>query len=169
MDENKNIASFQLKGSRLIQEGRTRENKTSEFIINEIKKDGWKTHFVPTIWRKKILYKWLRDHESIWGFELYGSQRARLWNYKEEVYAIESPVIYDYLWVKGCSVIVNGKWLYDKKIDDFFKSNDIYIDYDKRGRITLEEYRSRTLKDTLKRLSYWQIVKKTLLRIRSLW
>ncbi len=168
MDNDQSIASIQLKAARLIQEGKKEVVNNSELEISEIDKNGWKTHFVPTIWRKSILKKWLRKHESIWGFELYGSQRARFWNYKEKVLAVDSPVIFDYLWVDGCSVIVNGKWLVAPEVDTFFPNNGIDIDLSLRGRITLEEYRSRTLKDTIKKLSFGEFVKKSINRVRSI-
>ena len=168
MDRDRSIASIQLKAARLIQEGKKAAEDSKDLVISEIDKSGWKTHFVPTIWRKSVLKRWLRKHESIWGFELYGSQRARMWNYKEKVLAVDSPVIFDYLWVDGCSVIVNGKWLESDMVDQFFPLNGINIDLSKRGRITLEEYRSRTLKDTVKKLSFGQFLVKALNRIRSL-
>lgn len=167
MEKDSSIASYQLKAARLIQEGKAFES--NKLLVSELDENGWKTHFVPTIWRKSVLKKWLRPHESIWGFELYGSQRARRWHYKEKVLVVESPVIFDYLWVDGCSVIVNGKWLDSVEIDNFFKNNNIDIDFDIRGRITLEEYRKRTLKDTLKKLSFFEIIKRIIMRLRSLW
>lgn len=166
LDEDRNIASIQLNSSRLIQEGKI--NKSSTITINEIPESGWKTHFNPTIWRKEILVKWLRAHESIWGFEMYGSQRARIWHYKEKVLSLENPTVFDYLWVDNCSVIVNGKWLKSAIIDNFFRRENIDIDLNQRGRISLEEYRSRTLKDTLKKLSFFQKIERVIARIRSL-
>ena len=168
MDENRNIASIQLKAARLVQEGKREKEDCSKLEISEIDNTGWKTHFVPTIWRKSTLKKWLRKHESIWGFELYGSQRARIWKYKEQVLAVDSPIIFDYLWVDGCSVIVNGKWLVAPEVDTFFPNNGIEVDLSLRGRITLEEYRSRTLKDTIKKLSFGLFLKKCILRVCSL-
>lgn len=168
MDSDDCIASIQLKAARNIQEGKGDVTDNTKMICSEIDHSGWKTHFVPTIWRKSILKKWLRKHETIWGFELYGSQRARIWNYKERVLSVDSPVIFDYLWIDGCSVIVNGKWLLSPEVDCFFPNNGINIDLSKRGRITLEEYRNRTLKDTIKKLSFGQFVKKCINRVRSL-
>lgn len=167
MESDDSIASIQLKASRMIQEGKI-EKSSSELSIEEMNISGWKTHFVPTIWRKETLKKWLRKHESIWGFELYGSQRARLWKYKEKVLIANSPIIFDYLWVDGCSVIVNGKWLDSPEVDDFFASNQISVDLSKRGRISLDEYRSRTLKDTIKKLTAKQFVVKCFNRVKSI-
>lgn len=166
LDEDVNLASIQLNSARLIQEEKI-EN-SNDIVFKEIPKSGWKTHFNPTIWRKSVLLSWLRKHESIWGFELYGSQRARRWHYKETVLSLENPTIFDYLWVDNCSVIVNGKWLASQVIDDFFKTESMDIDLNVRGRITLEEYRSRTLKDTLKKLTFKQKVERVIARIRSI-
>lgn len=168
LDVDYNIASIQLKAARLIQEGKKENIDDTTLRISEIDNNGWKTHFVPTIWRKSILKKWLRKHETIWGFELYGSQRARIWKYKEKVLAVDSPVIFDYLWIDGCSVIVNGKWLVSPEVDSFFPQNRIEVDLSKRGRITLEEYRSRTLKYTISKLSFGQFVHKCFNRMKSI-
>ena len=166
MENDKSIGSFQLKASRWIQEGSSPVSVTNELHYAPLT-DGWYTHFVPTIWRKETLRKWLRRHESIWGFELYGSHRASRWHYKERVFVVNSPVIYDYVWVEGCSAIVNGKWIDSSVIDEFVRKNRINIDLDKRGRISIEEYKSRTMKDTLKRLSFIEIIRKVINRMRS--
>ena len=165
MEADPGIASIQLRAARLEQEGKGAGE--DGLVLSEIGSDGWKTHFVPTIWRKSVLREWLRKQESIWGFELYGSQRARIWKYREKVLAADAPVIFDYLWVNGCSVIVNGKWLQDPEVDAFFRDNGIGIDLSLRGRITLAEYRSRTLRDTIRKLTFGQFVKKSFNRIRS--
>lgn len=166
MEKDSSIGSFQLKASRWMQEG-VCENPASDKLEYSLLTDGWYTHFVPTIWRKSTLRKWLRRHESIWGFELYGSHRARRWKYKEKVYVVTSPVIYDYIWVNGCSAIVNGKWIDSQEIDNFVCKNGIDIDLNERGRISIDEYKSRTMKDTLKRLSLLEIVCRVFNRIRS--
>jgi len=168
MEKDSSIASIQMDAARRVQEGK-RVIKDDKIILNELPKDGWKTHFIPTIWRKSVLLKWLRKHESIWGFELYGSQRARWWRYKERVLTLDAPVVYDYLWVDSCSAIVNGKWLASKDVDSFFENNDIQIDFSKRGRITYEEYHSRTLSYTIKKLTFFQFIERCFARVRSLW
>lgn len=166
MEEDDRIGSFQLKASRWIQEGTSSVPITNEIHYAPLT-DGWYTHFVPTIWRKDTLRKWIRRHESIWGFELYGSHRASRWHYKEKVFVVDSPVIYDYVWVDGCSAIVNGKWIDSPVIDEFIRKNGIDIDLDKRGRISIDEYRRRTMKDTLKRLPFDEIVRRVFNRMRS--
>ncbi len=167
MDQDKSIASFQMYGTR-------RRNKAPEnYVLAEnmeyslMERHGWKTHFVPTIWRKSVLLKWLRPWESIWGFEGYGSDRARRWNYKEKVFIVDNPPIYDYLWIKDCSACINGKWLAEPELLDFFEKNAIFVDWSKRGKMTYEEYQAVTMKDVIKKYTFGQIIVKAFNRFRS--
>ena len=77
MKSNTLIASFQLAYSRqVVTDGISQCDKE----IGNANIDGFrKTEFYPTLWRKKTLYKWLRNHETIWGFEICGDARARRW------------------------------------------------------------------------------------------
>ena len=161
LQDNPDIASIRF----WAHDQEIRDVDTPELV--EVGQDGDKTLFVPTLWRKSVLMKWLRPHESIWGFELYGSQRARHWKYPEKVYTVHAPVIYDYLLITGCSTIINGRWLDDQAVDCFFADNGIQIDFSTRGRLSLEEYRNRTMKDTLKHYTPWQIVQRMFFRVCS--
>lgn len=172
MEEDKSIASFQLIASRYNATGITVADCLVEegVTLHEVGRDGNKVHFVPTIWRKSVLKKWLRNHESIWGFEAYGKRRASFWNYKEKVYEVIAPVIYDYLWTSTCcSAIVNGKWMVAPEVDAFFEKNGIEVDMNKRGRITLEEYSSHDMNYVLSQLTLGELIIKTIWRIRSFW
>lgn len=91
MEQDPEIASFQFCGTRI------RNNKPAEYTVEDephydlMSEKGWKTHFVPTVWRKSTLKKWLRPWESIWAFEECGSKRARRWHYPEKVYVVSTP------------------------------------------------------------------------------
>lgn len=165
MENDTSIASFQLTASRKAQEENI--DIAEELSLNLMPKKGWKTHFIPTVWRKSVLKKWLRPWESIWGFEGYGSQRARIWNYNDKVFTVDSPIIYDYPWIDKCSVIVHGKWYASPIVDQLFESNGIKIDFAKRGRITLEEYLSHGTGYILSKYSIKQIVVRCFYRILS--
>lgn len=164
MDADKSIASFQLSASRYPEKDASSNGKLK---YHDLEPEGWKTHFVPTIWRKSVLERWIRPYESIWGFELYGSNRARRWNYPERVCVVDNPFVYKYVWLDGCSAVLNGRWLKDDRIPDLFASNGISVDFSSRGWITLEEYRSKTMADTLKRYSLGQIIVRVFNRLRS--
>lgn len=167
MERDPTIASFQLYGTRI--RNRNPEAYTCEDTLRytPMGKKGWKTHFVPTVWKKSTLLKWLRPWETIWAFEACGSQRARRWNYPEKVYVVESSPVYDYLWIKDCSAVINGKWLAEKELLDFFKEHDIQVDWTKRGKMTHAEYQAITMKDVVKRYTPMQIVMKCINRVRS--
>ena len=168
MDRDESVASFQFYGTRTRNAYPESYQKTDELQYELIWDNGWKTHFVPTIWRKSVLLKWLRPWESIWAFEGYGSDRARRWKYKEKVYVVKSPPIYDYLWIKDCSAVINGKWLDEPELMDFFRDNDIKIDFAKRGKMSHEEYLNKTMADVIKKYKPHEIVVKTFNRLRSL-
>lgn len=168
MDKDKSIASFQFYGKRMRNAGLV---KTVGGALDYIPlwPNGWKTHFVPTIWRKTVLLKWLRRWESIWAFEGYGSARARRWpkRYSEKVFVVRQPDIYDYLWIKDCSVVINSCWLDEPEVYDFFTSNGIEVDYSHRGKMTKKQYEDKTMYDVLKKYSWWQIVVKSFNYVRS--
>ena len=179
MEKDPSIASFQLIASRAEQLGLSyfglQESDLSPVSFGSdaslslalLKRSNWKTSFNPTLWRKSVFIKWLRPFESIWGFELYGSQRARIWNYPEKVYYVVAPMIYDYLWVKNCSVIINGKWLNEEPVDRFFAEHGIEIDYESRGRLTEAQYRSKNNISILKKYTLPQIIQRCFFRVCS--
>lgn len=167
MDNDDTIASFQMCGTRKRNQDITSYSKNNKMEYKLIGKNGWKTHFVPTIWRKSTLLKWLRPWESIWAFEECGSKRARRWNYAEKVYIVENPPIYDYLWIRDCSAVVNGKWIAERELTDFFKKNSVLVDWSKRGKMTYDEYQAISMRDVIKRYSFTEIVVKSINRIRS--
>lgn len=168
MEKDKTIASFQMYGTR------TRNRDEENFVLStkleykELHEGGWKTHFVPTIWRKEVLLKWLRPWESIWAFEGCGSDRARRWKYPEKVMVVDTMPIYDYLWIKDCSAVINSKWLNEPELIEFMEKNEINVDWSKRGKMTHEEYLAVTMQDVIKKYTFGQIIVKCINRVRSL-
>ena len=146
LNETDNLASIQLQGIR----NQTWEDKTGKDIKENHSINGKSFDFrsieltkketFPTLWKKSVLIKWLRPWESIWGFEGYGIKRSKHGRLKEKVLRLQTPNIYNFLWVDECSPVINGKWFDSIKIDEFFNSNGIAIDFNKRGRISYEEY-----------------------------
>lgn len=167
MEADSSIASFQLYGTRARNRNTRDYHETEELTYTLMERSGWKTHFVPTIWRKSILLKWLRPWESIWAFEGAGSARARHWNYPEKVMVVQSPPVYDYLWIKDCSAVINGKWLAEPELLNFFEDNKISVDWSKRGKMTHQEYLDITMTDVIKKYSFSEIIIKCFNRIRS--
>lgn len=169
MDGSPNIASFQFCGTRMSKVCQTNQSVCGDLEYVPLWPKGWKTHFVPTIWRKSILLKWLRPWESIWGFEGYGSARARRWpcRYPETVFVVKWPAIYDYLWVKDCSIVINSCWLDEPEVNEFFRKHKIEIDYTARGKMTKQQYLEKTMKDVVRKYTWWQIIVKSFNYMRS--
>lgn len=167
MDSDPLMSQIQFFGTRLNCDN-YRQNVISDKIeIEEIVSGKAKVVFVPTLWRKETLVKWMRPHESIWAFEACGSKRAYRWKYPEKVYRISSPAIFNYLWEKECYCVVNGKWMMHPLLTSLFKENDIEIDYNKRGTITMEEWGSVDMKTLIKRNGFWGTAKKVISRFKS--
>ena len=167
MDNDRSIASFQLFGTRARNNAPELYEKSTELKYSLMERDGRKTHFVPTIWRKSILLKWLRPWESIWAFESCGSARARRWNYPEKVMVVDNPPVYDYIWIRNCSAVINGKWLAEKELIEFFEQNEILVDWNRREKMTYEEYHSITMSDIFRRYSPGEFLVKCINRVRS--
>ena len=168
MEKNPLMCSVQLFGTRTNCDNHRINVPSPTMNMIKIVKGYAKVVFVPTIWRKSTLLKWLRPHESIWSFESSASQRAYRWKYKEECYRVFSPSIFNYLWEKGCYCVVNGKWMMHPLLTELFNSNEIKVDFSQRGTITMEEWNSVSIKTLIKRNGFGGSVKKFFLRILSL-
>ena len=168
MDTDLLMTQVQLFGTRTNCDAEKVNVVSSHMNIEQIGDDKAKVCFVPVIWRKATLKKWLRPHESIWAFESCGAARARRWKYKDKVYRVYSPSIYNYLWEKGCYCIVNGKWMIHPLLTKLFKDNQIEIDYNVRGTITMEEWNAVSMKTLIKRNGIIGTMRKVIGRIRSL-
>lgn len=166
MDADTSIPSIQLYGTRMIQGGEPIP-ADGTMTIRNLWPNGWATHFVPTIWRKDVLLKWLRPWESIWGFESYGSARARRKGFTSQVKIVSAPAVYEYLWVRDCSAVVHSKWLDEPGVTDFFVENGISIDYSVRPKITYEDYQQEGMASQLNKYSLWQIILKAFNYFRS--
>ncbi len=168
MDKEPLMSQVQLFGTRTNCDNGVRNTMSNNMVLEQIGDDKAKVVFVPVIWRKSTLVKWLRPHESIWAFEACGAKRARRWKYKEQVYRVYSPAIFNYLWEKGCYCVVNGKWMMHPLLEHLFAVNDINVDYSKRGTITMEEWQSVSIKTIMKRVGFVGTLKKVISRLRSI-
>lgn len=93
--------------------------------------DRTKQYYVHTqasLWRREGFITLIDESESGWGFEDFATRRARFmpYNYYNVTNRMESPIM-EYV----LTGIVKGRW-YPECVD-LFKSNDINIDFSKRG------------------------------------
>lgn len=120
------------------------------------KKGPYRFNCQAALWRKDILIKTLRNHESAWDWELIGNRRSR--RIKKDFYTIASSdnmiFKYDYHEIG----IVRGKWSLPKT-KDFFEKEGITIDY---------SIRNNKEKNIKKTNSFFEKIKLYLKKIRSL-
>ncbi len=163
----------------------------SEHFLN---KDNIKTvnriNSMTALWRKDWLYSILRNHETPWEFELYGSVRSRRSNMK--VLVINNvnntclPVFTYEVDPKHGYAINGGKWL--PKNIELFEEHGIEVDFDILGfdydlykRANGEKIQSKpqdveeksNLRESLYHIKHWfkkmkKKLKKTIRKIRSL-
>ena len=167
MDKDHEMGSVQLFGTRINCDTQRQNVQSLELDIFKIEKGFAKVVFVPTIWRKTTLLKWLRPHESIWAFESCGSARAYRWKYKDQSYRVNSPAIFNYLWEKDCYCVVNGRWMLHPLLTSLFEDNNIVIDYTLRGTITMEQWRCVTFGSLMKKRGVARAIKSIIYRIIS--
>lgn len=106
-----------------------------------------------SIWRKEILLRILREHETAWNFEWWGSKRAHYWNLKF--------LTLNHQWIKDghdCipyikTGVIGGKWYLP--VVDLFREHDIWVDFNIRG---FHEQTKPTIKKKIKtKISIWRI------------
>lgn len=133
MNENKNIAVFSLapcKDSKNIKsekyKGFEKRNRNGMYRFN----------CQAAIWRKERLIKFLKDNESPWDWEIYGSIRSR--KYKDDFYSlcenVKLPIEYNFGFA-----ICRGKWS-KEFIIPLFEKLKININLNKRGLIENYKY-----------------------------
>jgi len=99
-----------------------------------------------SLWKKSTLLKFLRDYESAWHFEIWGSKRARflksnLFVVDEEMLKQESEII-PYIFTG----IIQGKW--NEHVKKIFSDHHIEMDFSKRGFV--QDTGNPTLKERIK-------------------
>ena len=84
------------------------------------------------IWRRKDLIRFLSPYEDPWQFEIYGSNRAKLYNRKflRKERENPSPFIYN-ICVENGYGLYGGKWLYSNK--KLFQDSGIQADFEILG------------------------------------
>ena len=117
------------------------------------------------IWRRSFLISILRD-ENPWEFEVYGTYRWRRTSYQLLAQKKDFDPIIQYVFDTECgkrTAIIQGKWL--PCVPEFLESNDIKIDYQKRGFADLgiyvgeEREKGWLINDIKESLTSWNALK----------
>lgn len=84
-----------------------------------------------SLWRKDILYSLIREHETAWNFEWWGSKRAKYLGYSfltvNPQWVHEQKEIIPYI----ATGVIGGKWY--RPVVELFKSHQIEMDFSQRG------------------------------------
>ena len=131
MDDNINIACLSLvhfdnqwDESRCQSVLRDYEER-SPFSLYQLQTSG--------LWRKDLFYNYVRNNETPWQMESYGNMRTWIGHkYQYLVLKKSSIPALSFVWKNYASAIWHGKW-FVSLIDDLFKENNIYIDYNILG------------------------------------
>ncbi len=92
------------------------------------------------IWNREHLLSYLREEEDPWVFEFVGNIRSFWTSRKFYVTADGVRPNFNY----NTAAVSRGKWNLDA-VDQVFKDNGIIIDYSKRGYLSKEEAKGRTV------------------------
>lgn len=106
-----------------------------------------------SLWHKKDLEKLIREEETAWNFEWWGSRRAQYSGMKflaiNPIWLEQEGPIIPYLFTG----VIGGRWIPD--VVDLFKKHDIPMDYSRRG------FYAREKKSITKRIkSKWSIYRR---------
>jgi hypothetical protein len=106
-------------------------------------------------WRKQVLISIIREHETAWNFEWWGSKRAKYLDYE---FLVVAPTYFkpteNLIMSYVLTGVVGGKW--HKDVIELFKKHNLKIDFKKRG--FYDENTKPTIKKRVKtKLSIWKL------------
>lgn len=106
-----------------------------------------------SLWDKEVLISLIRDHETAWNFEWWGSKRAKYLKYDFLVVDPESYSDKNQICPYLMTGIIGGKWY--KPVIELFKKHQIEIDFTERG--FYDEDLKPTIRKRIKtKLSIWK-------------
>lgn len=155
MDDDSNIAVFSFYRVEDDEHQDYPSEKYKDFNLRN-KKGMYRFNCQAAIWRRDVLIKALRNHESAWDWELIGNRRSRRMKYDFYTFPTNDNLIFNY----DCENIgvVRGKWRLPNT-EKFLKKEGIEIDY---------SIRNNTVKKEIKSNKYIDKIKLYLKKIRSL-
>jgi len=108
-----------------------------------------------SLWRKDIMMSLIREHETAWNFEWWGSKRARYNGYQfltiDPQWLSDSDIVIMPYILTG---VIGGKWY--KPVVVLFKDHNIEIDFSKRG-FYMEDIKPSFKKKIQIKLSVWKL------------
>lgn len=133
MDSHKNIANINFGYGKYLEN----TDYIDEKYAKRSRNTGYYLNAQAAIWRRKVLIKLLSPYESAWQYEMYGSERAKLYKY-DFVIKKDDILIFDYRAQIGWGVgIAGGKWLRGNV--ELFEKEKIQVSFDNLGFFNPEE------------------------------
>ncbi|MBC7405036.1 MAG: hypothetical protein H7252_05055 [Cytophaga sp.] len=141
MCDDKSIDCIHLTDQAVINEGKSKYNGLFKVKLKQRYRVGCQA----ALWRKNVLKSYLREHESAWQFEEFGSMRSTRINH--HFYVVDPNVVqlgkYEII-PYVFTGIVQGRWKED--VVTLFSNHGIEIDFSKRGFLNDAPRRSLALK-----------------------
>jgi len=109
-----------------------------------------------SFWRKDIMMSLIREHETAWNFEWWGSKRAKYLGFQFLVVDHHFFKPYEYSIISYIFTgVIGGKWY--MPVVNLFKKHEVLVDFTKRGFFI--ENTKPTLKKRIKtKISIWKIL-----------
>lgn len=163
MDDNQNISVFSFHP---VVDDKNIVSKEYKGFEKRPYFGEYKLNCQAAVWRRKRLIAFLKDDESPWDFEIYGS--IRVGGFEDDFYVLDrdlkDPI--EYNMVKGGTGLVRGKWS-AKVVVPLFKELGLDVDFSKRGFIN-EDYFDKDERTFFEKI--YHKIKRTVKKINSvLW
>lgn len=157
LDQNPQIAVFSFHP---VVDGNNEKSRQFKGFEKRPLRGDYKLNCQAAIWRRERLIEFLKDDESPWEFEMYGSIRMSAFDDDFYVLSQDQTPPMDYNMRKNGTGLVRGKWSRGVVVP-LFKELGLEIDFSKRGFIE-EDYFD------VDRRTFWQKVRDYLKRRRKL-
>ena len=157
MKNNSGIDCIQLTPGAVKHKGKSKYEK-----LDVVDNTYWSTiSCQASLWRRDVLLKYIRDYESAWQFEWWGSKRAKILNDNFFVVSDSWVVSGKYEIIPYIITgVIGGAWY--KPVVELFNNNNLHVDYSQRG--FFEENKSITWFEKQKR-RFFQLP----VEVRNLW
>ncbi len=108
-----------------------------------------------SFWRKNVMLSLIREHETAWNFEWWGSKRAKHLGYQflvvdPQIFSPEKNLIFPYI----LTGVIGGKWY--RPVVELFEKHNIKMDYSIRG-FYIENKKPDIRKRIRTKISIWRL------------
>lgn len=127
MDNNSHISCFSFEKTNYKNLDLIPSNLYNKYSQRGLNGDFW-VNCQACLWRRKDLLRLINEHENIWQFEAFGTNRAKMLN--KEFYILNSceKSVFNYYWHVDDQIgLCKGKWM--QKTPEFFAKKKIDVNF----------------------------------------